>query len=248
MLGASNPTREFTRSQNSVYTSPMAIRVLLIEDDNSLANGVIRFLELNGLICDYCADGQQGINLVKANDYDVIVTDINMPRMSGFEFCQQLRAQGKETPVIMTSSRDQLDDKEEGFESGTDDYLVKPYEARELLMRVKALSKRKSTQTKQLTMEELRLFVDFNEHKVVREGQKVELSPANWVILEKLVRAWPEGVSKQDLEYALWQDSPPETDGLKVHMYHLRKKFDKPFSHPLIHAITGFGFILRREK
>lgn len=224
----------------------MKKRVLLIEDDPGLASGVVRYLELNDVVCDHCFDGVQGLRHLDDNVYDVVVTDINMPRMNGFEMCRLLRSTGSDIPILMLTSRDHIDDKTEGFESGADDYLIKPFEQKELLLRISVLANRKSTQSKSLVIEELGIEMDLLKREVMREGQGIELPKSNWIILEKLARAWPNPVSKSDLEYALWGDSPPDSNGLKVQVHHLRKRFDKPFSSPLIHAVSGFGFVLKR--
>ncbi len=226
----------------------MKNRVLLIEDDPGLASGIVRYLELNDVICDHCYDGVQGLRHLDDNVYDVVVTDVNMPRMNGYELCRMLRSKGSDLPILMLTSRNHIDDKTEGFESGADDYLIKPFEQKELLLRISALSNRKSAKSKSLSINELGIEVDLLKREVIREGQVIELPKSNWIILEKLVQAWPNPVSKADLEYALWGDSPPDSNGLKVQVHHLRRRFDKPFARPLIHSVPGFGFVLKQAE
>lgn len=225
----------------------MKCRALIIEDDLRLADAIVSYLELNNIICDHCSDGAQGIHLIQHNTYDVLVTDIHMPRMSGTEMCQTLRDAGNELPVIMITSLSDLSDKIEGFNAGTDDYLVKPFELKELLLRIQALSKRKSTQATLIDISELRLVINISLREVKREGKTIKLSKSSWALLELLARAWPNPVSKADMEHALWGDEPPDSNGLKVHIHHLRQRIDKPFNSSLVQAVHGFGFVLNEK-
>ena len=124
----------------------MRIHTLLVEDTLSLAETVIAFFELEGIDCDYAATGPQGLELALSNEYQTILLDINLPRMNGLEVCEALRHQGVDVPVLMLTARDTLEDKLAGFDAGTDDYLIKPFELSELAARVKALAKRRSAQ------------------------------------------------------------------------------------------------------
>lgn len=219
-------------------------RVLLVEDDIRLASAVVQYLELHNILCDHCTDGEQGIYLVNKNPYDVLITDITMPKISGLQFCEHMRSCGCTIPIIMVTSRVELSDKVLGFEAGTDDYLVKPFELKELLIRVIALSKRKSHQSNLLQIDELDLIIDFSQHKVTRNQQVVTLPNSAWTLLCSLARAWPNPVSKQDLEFALWGDDIPDANGLKVHIHHLRQRIDSPFARPIVHSVRGVGFVL----
>jgi DNA-binding response OmpR family regulator len=222
----------------------MKSRVLLIEDDIRLASGIVQYLELNDILCDHSIDGKKAVQLAQQNSYDVFITDITMPHMSGLEFCSYLRNAGFDTPVIMITSLSALDDKEKGFDAGADDYLVKPFALKELLMRVNALSKRKSNQATVIKIDSLGLELDCSRHKVKRNTHEIILSKSSWTLLLALVRAWPNPLSKQDLEFALWGDELRDSDGLKVHIHHLRQRLDQPFAHPLVHAVRGVGFVL----
>lgn len=222
----------------------MSCRVLLIEDDIRLASSVVQYMELHGLYCDHCLDGEQAKHLVLKNIYDVLVSDVNMPRLSGFDFCAYLRKMGVDVPLIMVTSRTSLDDKVQGFEVGADDYLVKPFELKELLIRIKALSKRKSGQSQSLTIPTLGISIDFSQHKVTREGVDIPLSKTAWMLLAALGRAWPNPVRKEDLEFLLWGEDVPESDGLKVHIHYLRQRLDQPFSQPIVQTVRGYGFVL----
>ena len=222
----------------------MKCRALLIEDDIRLASAVVQYFELNAILCDHCCDGEKALNLIAQNSYDVLITDINMPHMSGVALCEQLRKIGCDTPVIMITSLSGLDDKVKGFDAGTDDYLVKPFALKELLIRVNALSKRKSNQTNKFTIADLGLEIDYSQHKLSRNNIDISLSKSSWALLIALIHAWPNPVSKKDLEFALWGDEIPDSDGLKVHIHHLRQRLDRPFAQPLLHAVRGVGFVL----
>ncbi|ABC30840.1 Response regulator consisting of a CheY-like receiver domain and a winged-helix DNA-binding domain [Hahella chejuensis KCTC 2396] len=215
------------------------LRVLLVEDDIDLATTVLDYLALENMSCDHAANGVAGINLARANAYDVMLLDINMPRMNGLAMCRKLREEGVDTPVLMLTARDTLDDKVEGFRAGTDDYLVKPFAFAELIVRLQALSRRRSGQARLLTVGPLQM--DLDQRQVRREGKPLMLTPTGWQLLEKLMRHSPGVVSKSDLEQVLWPDSPPDSNAFKVHLYKLRMAVDKPFASALIHTVPGQG-------
>ena len=218
------------------------LQVLLVEDDRDLAASVADYLALEQISVDHAYNGQAGLTLALENSYDVLLLDLMLPRIDGLTLCEKLRQQGIDTPVLMLTARDTLDDKVAGFGAGTDDYLVKPFALEELTVRIQALAKRRSGQMKKLQRADLILELD--SKVATRDGQTIKLTPSEWVLLETLLRASPAIVSKQQLERALWPDDLPDTNSLKVHMYHLRQQVDKPFSNPLIHTIKGQGFVI----
>ena len=219
------------------------LKLLLAEDDLDLAQTLVQYLELEGFICDHVSNGIAGFKLVQKNSYDVLLLDINMPRLDGLGLCQQLRDQGNDTPVLMLTARDQLDDKLQGFSAGTDDYLVKPFEMEELLARVRALSHRRSGQSQKLTCGDLQM--NLSERSVWRSGQALKLSPTRWRLLECIMRASPSPISREVLMDAAWGDDHPDSNSLKVHIYNLRKAIDGPFPEPLLHTISGAGFAIK---
>lgn len=219
------------------------LNVLLVEDDLDLADTVIEYLELEGIRCDHGANGMAGLQLAKEGGYQVLLLDLNLPRLDGLSLCQQLRNSGDDTPILMLTARDGLDDKLAGFEAGTDDYLVKPFALQELVVRLEALARRRSGQVRKLSCADLEM--NLNDKTVSRGGSKIKLSPKGWRLLEALLRAAPEVVSKQDLEQAVWRDDIPDSNSLKVHIFHLRKAIDTPFASPLLQTIPGHGFALR---
>nr|WP_211224870.1 response regulator transcription factor [Neptunomonas japonica] len=218
------------------------MQVLLVEDDRDLAASVADYLLLEKISVDHAYNGQAGLTLVLENSYDVLLLDLMLPRMNGLTLCEKLRQQGIDTPVLMLTARDTLDDKIAGFSAGTDDYLVKPFALEELIVRIQALAKRRSGQVRKLQTAGLTLELDTKT--ATRDGQSIKLTPSEWTLLETLLRASPAIVSRQELEHVLWPNDLPDTNSLKVHMYHLRQQVDKPFSKPLIHTVKGQGFVI----
>ena len=217
----------------------MHIHLLLVEDNLDLATTVIEYLEISGIVCDHVSNGQTGLNLALNQHYDVILLDIMLPRLDGQQLCERLRRQGIQTPVLMLTSLDALSDKLASFAAGADDYLVKPFELAELVARIRALSLRRSGQASRLQVDDL--VMDLTTRKVSRAGQVLHLSPICWTLLENLMRASPQPVSRERLEAKVWGDEPPDSNTLKVHMHRLRKAVDKPFGRPLIHTLAGVG-------
>ncbi len=219
------------------------LNVLLVEDDLDLAETLIQYLELEQIGCDHASNGVAGLQLMQQQRYDVLLLDLNLPRLDGLSVCQRLRAQGDATPVLMLTARDSLEEKLDGFRAGSDDYLVKPFELQELVMRLRALARRRSGQVRQLRCADLEMNLD--DHSVSRAGQPLRLSPIGWQLLECLLRASPAAVSRQALEQAVWGDALPDSNSLKVHLFKLRKAVDAPFGQPLLHTVPGYGVVLK---
>ncbi len=217
--------------------------VLLVEDNGDLAASVLDYLELQGFDCDYARRGDHALQLCQENNYEAMILDIMMPGIDGLHLCRELRAQGKNAPIIFLTARDTLDDKLEGFEAGADDYLVKPFDLPELEARLKAISKRRTANSTSLKVADLEANLD--NHEVKRNNQRIDLSPACWKLLIALMQASPRVLSRQELESVLWKDSPPDSEALKSHMYTLRKQVDKPFDIHLIQTLRGVGVALR---
>lgn len=224
----------------------MSLQLLVVDDDFDLAETIINYLSLEGIECDYASNGVAGLKLARSRRYDVIVLDVAMPKMDGLEACQVLRKTGSDTPVIMLTARDELDDKLAGFNAGTDDYLIKPFEFSELMARIYSLSNRRSGQSRRLVVSDL--TVDFDDREARRGGKFLKLTPTGWKLLEVLIRASPNAVSRQHLLDAVWGDDPPETNSLKVHLHRLRQDVNKTFTSDLIVTVAGHGVALRAEN
>lgn len=224
----------------------MNIYILLVEDDLDLAASLVEYLELEGITCDHAANGEHGLQLAKENNYDVLVLDVMLPKLDGIGICESVRRSGMDVPILMITARDTLDDKIEGFQAGSDDYLVKPFALKELLLRVRALAKRRSSQPRKYSIADLE--IDTEMHEAHRHGVKLKLSPKEWALLEYMAKTSPGIALRDEMERAVWGEAMPDSNSLKVHMHKLRQKVDKPFSSPLIQTITGVGFALREEN
>lgn len=224
----------------------MPITVLLVEDDIDLAETVTQFLELEGINVHHAFNGEAGINLAQTGQYDVLLLDVMLPRMDGLSVCSCLRRNGFEPPILMLTARDSLDDKLAGFQAGTDDYLVKPFELAELVARIRVLAKRRSGEMRKLQLGELRM--DLDSKQAWRGEVQLKLTPSCWDLLECLLRHANTVVNRATLETVLWGDNPPESNTLKVHIHKLRQQVDRPASFPMIQTVPGQGFILRDEE
>ena len=223
------------------------IRLLIIEDNPAIVENMTDFLESKGYILDFAMDGIGGLHLALTQDYDVIVLDLMLPGMDGITLCKKLRQEAnKQVPVIMLTARDTLDDKLLGFESGADDYLVKPFALKELEVRIKVLAKRRVAENKVLSIADLQM--DLGTFEVSRQGEKIELNNTCTSILKLLMESAPNVVSRKNLENHLWGDMPPGSDVLRSHMYTLRKKIDKSFDHAMIETVHGIGFRLKEKS
>ena len=219
--------------------------VLLVEDHRLLAETLIDYLATESIEVDYAANGLQGLEIARSQPFDAIILDINLPGIDGFTICEQLRQTYKiDTPVLMLTARDQLEDRLKGFERGADDYLIKPFENQELVMRLKALVKRDRGEvtTKLLTVGSLKL--DTGKMQIWREDSLIEVSPTSFRILSILARAYPEVVTREEIEQELWGSDVPDTDTLRSHVYNLRKAVDHPFDLAMIQTVKGVGLKL----
>ena len=225
----------------------MNYSVLLVEDDIDLAATVIDYLELEGICCDHASNGVAGLELLTGSNrayYDLIILDLNMPHMDGLTLCKVIRDQGLTIPVIMLTACDTLNGKLAGFDSGSDDYMTKPFAMQELVARIKVLAKRSSGQVNKLSQNGLELNLSLKT--ALRGTRTLQLSPTGWIILELLMRKSPQVVSRQQLAQAIWGDEQPDSNSLKVHLFKLRQQVDNANEAKLIHTIAGQGVALRQ--
>lgn len=219
------------------------LNVLLVEDNLDLAATIIDYLDLEGICCDHATQGVAGLELLNQHNFDVLLLDLNLPRLGGLDVCTRLREAGSDLPILMLTARDRLEDKLAGFQVGTDDYLVKPFDMEEMVARVRVLASRRSGQTRRLICADLEM--NLAEHQVTRAGQQIHLSPIAWKLLEVLLRTSPDVVPRARLEARVWGDNVPDSNSLKVHLHRLRQAVDAPFGSPLIHTLPGHGIALR---
>lgn len=220
-------------------------RVLLVEDDLGLAGNILDFFELENMVCDHAANGVAALHFQQSNQYHVIVLDINLPRMDGLSVCEHIRNEGDDTPIIMLTARDQLQDKLTGFDKGADDYLVKPFAMAELVARVGALANRRSSNVNQLRFANITLTVKPQGASV--NGIPIKLSPITYELLKHLVRAQGDSVARETLVEAVWGEDAPESNALKVHMHHLRKALTQAQASVQVLSRPHVGFYLTAE-
>lgn len=219
--------------------------VLLIEDNRGIAEMVGEYLERRGYSVDYSQDGVTGLHLAISNSYDVVVLDLMLPGMDGVEVCRKLRQEAKKsTPVLMLTARDTLEDKVSGLDAGADDYLVKPFEVKELEARVRALIRRDRRLVSQEVLRVGDLMLDTATLRVTRNGKDLAVSPIGLKLLQILMRESPRVVSRRDIEREIWGDMLPDSDTLRSHLYNLRKVIDKPFQNALLHTVHSAGYRL----
>ena len=211
--------------------------VLLVEDDIDLASTIVDYLELETIQCDHASNGLLGLNLIERQPYQVIILDINMPKMDGLTLCALLRERGLDTPVLMLTARDSLNDKLQGFQVGSDDYLIKPFAMQELVARVQVLARRRSGE----------VVFDLSQRTAFLAQHPLKLSPTALKILEVLMRASPQTVSRQQIMQSVWGDEQPDSNSLKVHIYHLRKALDIHDASVTLETVASVGFAIRER-
>jgi len=221
----------------------MSANILIVKDNSDIAELVISHLEAKSYVMDYAKDGLTASHLATTNTYDLIILDVMLPGIDGISLCRSFREQiNLATPVIMLTARDTLEDKVKAFESGADDYLVKPFSVIELEVRIRALIRRYKNEWQQneIVVEDLKL--DTNTLTVKRQEKEIQLTPTNFKLLTLLMRSSPSVVRRQDIERHIWGDTLPDSDTLRSHMYNLRKCIDKPFEKKLIKTHQSSGY------
>ena len=220
-------------------------KILVIEDNPDIVANIYAFFEPKGFELDNAHNGYSGLTLASNNRYDVILLDVMLPGMNGTQLCKKLREElhGK-TPVLMLTARDTILDKVAGFDSGADDYLVKPFSLVELESRIKALIRRHQDSHCEQSLNVGGLCLNIEEHTVVREGKSLKLTPTGFKILQILMSASPRMVSKNELEEKVWADDIPSSDALRTHVHSVRAQVDKPFAKPMVMTVSGVGYQL----
>lgn len=219
------------------------MRILVVEDEHRIAQAIKEGLEQETYAVDVAYDGEEGYNCASVEEYDLIIMDVMMPKMDGFEVVKKLRADDIHIPVIMLTAKDQNKDIVNGLDSGADDYLAKPFSFEELLARIRALLRRpRATINSVLQVQDL--TINTNSHKVTREGKQIKLSSKEYALLEYMVRNQGKVLSKNNLIAHVWDfDSDILSNNVEVFITYLRNKIDKPFKGPkLIQTVRGFGY------
>jgi DNA-binding response OmpR family regulator len=222
------------------------MRILIIEDNPDIVANLFGYFEPKGYVLDSAMNGYAGLGLAAQNQYDVVVLDVMLPGMTGIELCTKLRAElHNPVPVLMLTARDTLQDKEAGFNSGADDYLVKPFSMAELDMRLRALVRRARGELRPSALLRVgELTFNTDTYEVIRAGAQLALTKTGYVILKCLMREAPSLVTREKLEHEVWGDDRPDSDALRTHLHALRQALDKPFAFPMLRTVPGLGYKL----
>lgn len=223
----------------------MTQSLLFIEDNEDILLNLYAWFEDKGFICDCARNGVAGLDLAESGQFDCIVLDVMLPGLDGVEVCKKLRKMGAQTPVIMLTAKDAVEDRVTGLESGADDYLVKPFSLKELEARIKALLRRGSHGGDALKCGNLTL--DKLLRKVTIGDVELHPTPTGFRILEALIGASPAPVLKESLETMIWGDSPPDGSALRNHIHELRKMLDLPCNATVIETVPRIGWRLRKK-
>ena len=226
------------------------MRLLIVEDTPRLAEYLRKGLSESGHVVDVAHDGIDGKHLAIEGDYDLVILDVMLPGIDGFGVLKALRER-KETPVLMLTARDEVEDRVQGLQEGADDYLVKPFAFSELLARVDALLRRSGAIRTVQAATTLRLGdleVDLPRHKATRAGQRLDLTPKEFTLLALLLRRQGEVLSRTVLAEQVWDmNFNSETNVVDVAVRRLRSKLDDPFDVPLLHTVRGMGYVLEQR-
>ena len=224
------------------------MRVLLIEDDVTITRLLKEGLEDESYAVDVVNDGSEGYRTAAADDYDVIILDIMLPEMNGYEVCRALRNDGNKTPILMLTARDAERDIVEGLDTGADDYLAKPFSFDVLLARIRALLRRPNEKLEEiLQVGDLKL--DPSSKKVTRASQEISLTAKEYGVLEYLMRNKGKVLSKEQIISHVWDfDADVLPNNVELFIMFLRRKIDKPFKSKLIHTVSGFGYKLEEKS
>ncbi len=225
-------------------------RILIVEDEKKIADTLKKGLNENGFEAEVAYEGKTGLKLFDTRSFDLIILDINLPGINGYELCKRMRATDPQIRVIMLTSLSSLNDKMEGYDAGADDYIVKPFEFKELLMKIRALLKRTLIggipTGNLLKASDLEMNLDSKE---VKRGEvMLNLTAKEFQLLEYLLRNKNRVVSRSDIAFHVWDiDFDTNTNVIDVYINYVRNKVDKPFGHKLIQTHVGMGYILKEN-
>lgn len=225
-------------------------KLLLVEDEQKIADTLKLGLTENGYIVDTAYDGSIGWKLYQQKEFNLVILDLNMPGMNGYELCKHIRARDASIPIIMLTALNSIDNKIEGYDAGADDYIIKPFEFKELLMKIRVLLKRTMNQQiptgTLLKASDLQMNLDSKE--VIRDGKTINLTAKEFQLLEYLLRNKNKVVSRADIAIHVWDiDFDTNTNVIDVYINYLRNKVDKPFDVKLIQTQVGMGYVLKER-
>ncbi|MNK97296.1 Response regulator MprA [compost metagenome] len=227
------------------------MKILIVEDDQRVAELIKRGLEEQGFEATLAYDGLSGKKLSSQDQFDLVITDIILPKMDGLDLCKYIRQTNPDLPIIMLTALGTTDDKVEGFDAGADDYLVKPFEMRELLVRIRALLKRNQKKSGNMNVILVYEDLEMNLHTkmVKRNQQQISLTPKEFKLLAYLMQNPDRVLSRIEIADKVWETHfDTGTNFIDVYINYLRKKIDRNFDKKLIHTKSGMGFILKTES
>lgn len=226
------------------------IKILIVEDEQKVAGFVKKGLEENNFEADIAFDGLMGLKMFQQTIYHLIIIDVNLPIMNGFDLCKEIRKSNIRIPILMLTALSGTDSKVMGFESGADDYLVKPFEFRELIVRIKALLKRSERQVFSSTILKIADLEMDTDSKIVKRGNDIiELTAKEFLLLEYLLINQGRVVSRVDIAEKIWDiNFDTGTNVIDVYVNFIRKKIDKKYDSKLIHTVIGMGYVLREGE
>lgn len=227
------------------------MKILLAEDEPAISGFIKRGLEEEGYRVTQAFDGKQGKMLLQNTPYDLIILDVILPELNGFDLCQIIRSEmGLKTPILMLTALNETEDVVEGLDRGADDYLGKPFEFKELLARIRALARRGSESVRPEVVLKVGDLILNHDNKEVRRGQQlIHLTPREFFLLDYLMRHSGRVVSRAELLEQVWKVSfDPGTNIVEVYLNYLRKKIDKPFGQKLLHTVAGMGYMLQSTQ
>lgn len=227
------------------------MRILVIEDETTLNKNICEALEAENFVVESTFDGFLAERFLKRESFDCVVMDINLPKKNGYDLCKEFREYNTQTPVLMLTAFDELEDKIKGFDSGADDYLTKPFFMKELIMRINSLLKRSQSKSENNTNDTIiasDILINTAQKKVKRQNQEIQLTPREYQILVKLCKHKGEIISKNELIKEIWGTSlNVNTNTIEVYVNFLRNKIDKPFGKNSIKTKIGYGYYLETE-
>lgn len=229
-----------------MYVTIQDMKILLVEDDLKVASFIKKGLTENNMLVDLATDGEIGEIFSSDNDYNLIILDILLPKLSGLELCRRIRQKDTKTPILLLTALGTTDDKVTGLDAGADDYLVKPFEFRELLARIHALTRRTFDLSSNQILTIADLEVNLSSKSVVRDNKEIHLTAREFNLLVYLLRNKGKVISRSEIEEKIWGTTfDRESNVVDVYINFLRKKIDKEFEPKLIHTLIGMGYVIK---
>ena len=223
------------------------MKILLAEDEIDLNNVITRYLKKNGYSVDSVLDGEEALDYLEYGEYDLVILDIMMPKVNGFEVIKKLRDKGNHTSVLMLTARDSADDKVKGLDLGADDYIVKPFDFNELMARIRAVVRRKyGNSSNKLVIGDL--ILDISEKSVTRAGKQIELTGKEYEVLEYLMQSKNRILSRDQIKEHVWDfDYEGDSNIIDVLIKNIRKKIDIETGKQIIYTKRGLGYVIKED-